>query len=157
LLKGSRTVKYNDTSDANERATYCIIHQLFPIKMMGLMAASDDNLSIFFYSTHPSDPPHSPRFKRRFHNRTYSAVGLADRGIRSLSDIRPSRHQGTSRHTELELLPVHLGEEAYSLLGRTMRRLRTIIFRGRKNIYLRPLSVAIVFRPPLIDFDRREI
>lgn len=35
-------------------------------------------------------------------------MGLADRGIRSLSNIRSGRHQGTSRHEELELLPVHL-------------------------------------------------
>jgi hypothetical protein len=30
---------------------------------------------------------------------------LADKRIRSLSDIRPSRCQGTCRHTELRLLP----------------------------------------------------
>jgi len=35
-------------------------------------------------------------------------MGLADRGIRSLSNIRSGRHRGTSRHGELELLPVHL-------------------------------------------------
>ena len=28
---GGRTVQYNDTRDVNERATYCKIHQFFPI------------------------------------------------------------------------------------------------------------------------------
>jgi hypothetical protein len=41
--KGVRkTVLHNDTRDANKRATYCIIHQLFPIKTMRLMSAFDD-------------------------------------------------------------------------------------------------------------------
>ena len=43
------------------------------------------------------------------------ALGLAYRRTRSSLDIRPSRCLGTGRHTELELLPVHLQEEAYRL------------------------------------------
>jgi hypothetical protein len=51
---------------------------------------------------------------------------LADRRIRFSSGIRPSRCQGTSRHIELELLPVHLWEETHSPLGRIMfQRVRT--------------------------------
>jgi hypothetical protein len=37
----------NDTRDVNECATYCIIHQLFPINTMRFMSASNGNLSIF--------------------------------------------------------------------------------------------------------------
>jgi len=43
----------NDTRDVNERTTYCILHQLFPMKTMRLMSASDDNLSIFFCDIPP--------------------------------------------------------------------------------------------------------
>jgi hypothetical protein len=32
-----KTVRYNDTRDNNKRATYYIIHQLFPVKTMCLM------------------------------------------------------------------------------------------------------------------------
>jgi len=47
-------------------------------------------------------------------------LGSADRSTRSFADIHPGRRQGTSRHLELELLPVSLREEAYLPLGRTM-------------------------------------
>jgi hypothetical protein len=40
--KGSKNpVQYNDTRDANECATYCVIHQLFPIETLRVMSASD--------------------------------------------------------------------------------------------------------------------
>jgi hypothetical protein len=53
-IKGlGKTIRYNNTRDANERATYCIIHKLFPIKTLRLMPASDVNLSIFFCSVSP--------------------------------------------------------------------------------------------------------
>jgi len=39
-----KTVRYNDTRDANERTTYYIIHKLFPIKALRLMSASNENL-----------------------------------------------------------------------------------------------------------------
>jgi hypothetical protein len=56
-----KSVRYNDTRDDNERATYCIIHQLFPINTLRLMSASDVNLSIFFVVFHQaSDPSPSP-------------------------------------------------------------------------------------------------
>jgi hypothetical protein len=53
----------HDTRYANERATYCIIHQLFPrIKTLLLMSPSDDNLHFLLWcSTHTSDPLNSPR------------------------------------------------------------------------------------------------
>jgi hypothetical protein len=52
--------------------------------------------------------------------------GLADKRTRSSSEVRSSRCLGTSRHTEVELLPVHLREEAYSPLRFTMlKRWRT--------------------------------
>jgi hypothetical protein len=62
-IKGVRkTVRYNDTIDANKRVTYCIIHELLLIKALRLMSAFDDNLFIFFcgVSPHASDPPPSP-------------------------------------------------------------------------------------------------
>ena len=114
---------------------------MFPIKALRLMSASDDNLSIFFCGIPPMHlVPYTPRFKRRFPRAP--ALGLADKRTRSLSDIRPGRHQGTSRHIELELPPVHLREEAYSPLRFTMlkrwrtacsvlpRNLRKIHFQG---------------------------
>jgi hypothetical protein len=50
-----KTVLYNDTRDVNKRATYCIIHQFFPIKTC-LIPISTPLFSLW-YSTHVSDPP----------------------------------------------------------------------------------------------------
>ncbi len=79
------------------------------------MSASDDNLSIFFCDIPPiylipsfaSLGTPLPLTVRA------PALGLANRRMRSSLDIRPSKQVGT----ELELLSVHLREEAYSLLG----------------------------------------
>jgi hypothetical protein len=69
---------------------------------------------------------------------------LGDRGIRSYPDFRPSRFQGTSRCRALELLPVHVREDAYSSLGRTIfqrgwiaRRTRGRVRLGRVTKHLR--------------------
>jgi hypothetical protein len=53
--------------DANERATYCIIHQLFPIKTLRLMSASNGTLSIFFSGVSPMHLiPYSSRLERTY-------------------------------------------------------------------------------------------
>jgi hypothetical protein len=49
--KGLRkTIQYNDTRAANERTTYCIIHESLPVKTMRLMSAPDNILCIFLCS-----------------------------------------------------------------------------------------------------------
>jgi len=60
---------------------------------------------------------HPPRLEHRL-PRPYRdpALGLADKSMRSSSGIRPSRGLGTSRHTELELLLVHVQEGAHLTL-----------------------------------------
>ena len=107
-----KTVRYNDTRDANKRAIYCIIHQLFPIKTMCLMSASDDNLFIFFCGVTPIHliPQFPPPSMSLPSTVATPAPGLANR-TRFHLDVRPSRYEGICRHTELELLPVHLREE----------------------------------------------
>jgi hypothetical protein len=65
------------------------------------MSASDVNLSIFFCGVSPMHLIPYPYIKHTSLDRTCSRVG-------------------TARQTGLELLPVHLREEAYSPLGRTI-------------------------------------
>jgi hypothetical protein len=57
-----KTVRYNDTRDANKGATYCIIHELLLIKALRLMSAFHENLFIFFYGVSPRHliHPHPP-------------------------------------------------------------------------------------------------
>jgi hypothetical protein len=70
-------------------ALYYIIHQLFPIKTMRLMSASDVNLFIFFCSVSPMYPiPFIPaRLKRASSTVPAFESGLADRRIRLLPDV----------------------------------------------------------------------
>jgi len=63
--------------------------------------------------------------------------------IRSISDICPGKCQGSTRHTVVKLLLVHL-QEAYSSLGRSMfQRVRTaggVLFENCWKIQLQRLS-----------------
>jgi hypothetical protein len=63
--------------------------------------------------------------------------------IKSFFDNRPSRYQGTSRHKEIELLPVHLREEAYLTLAcTTVQRVRTaagVLVGNLRKIHLQDL------------------
>lgn len=51
---------------------------------------------------------------------TCSRDGLTDRRIKPLLRHSSGKHQGIGRHTDLEPLPVHLQEEAYSPLCLTV-------------------------------------
>lgn len=101
----------------NECATCFVIHQLFLVETFYLpphISFRCQPLHVIwwcFIHTSPSLPhpfsSHPLALNPASLDHTCSRDRLADRRIRSLSDIHPDRHQGTRRHTELELLPVH--------------------------------------------------
>jgi hypothetical protein len=77
------------------------------------MSPSDIDLSIFFWGVSsvyliPSILLALKLLPSTVYN---PALGLADRKMRYSLDICPSRYLGTSRHTEIELLPIHLWEQ----------------------------------------------
>lgn len=82
-----------------KRATYCIIHQLFLVKALRLMFASDDNLSIFFCGIPPMHlmPPILLTLNAASLDRTYSRDATGRQRDKVPSDFRPGRDQGTSR------------------------------------------------------------
>ena len=91
---------------------------------MRLMSASDDNLSTFFCDIPPMHL--SPLIRLALNAASLDRTCSRVRSSRQNDEVLIRYSSQTSRQTGLELLSVHLWEEAYSLLGRTMlQRVRT--------------------------------
>jgi hypothetical protein len=87
-----KTVRYNDTRDANKRATYCIIHELLLIKALRLMSAVNDSLFIFFCGVSPPHLiPYSPRFEPRLPPPYCSRVGTGQQKDKALFRYLPQQ------------------------------------------------------------------